>query len=147
MIQLVHIILHQHLHVGDLLFELSIPRGHRLRVCTFSDLSSEVSEFAFSFLQPFLEVTLAALPVGAILLRVLELLLQSLQLPLELQDELLELLHLHASLLHLDLEVDVLLERSIYLVRSELSESFLEKVDLELDVKVLFLQAVNVLHE
>ena len=60
--------------------------------------------------------------------------------------ELLELLELHAALLHLDLEVDVLFEGRIYLVGRELSQAFFEEVDLELDVEVLLLERVDVLH-
>ena len=41
--------------------------------------------------------------------------------------------------MNLDLEVDVLLERGIYLVWSELRKTFLEEVDFELDVEVLLL--------
>jgi hypothetical protein len=47
--------------------------------------------------------------------------------------------------LDLDLEIDVLFERSFYLVWSELSETFLEEMDLELYIKVFLLEVINVL--
>ena len=62
-----------------------------------------------------------------------------------LEDELLELLNLHAALLDLDLEVDVLLEGVVNLVWRELGEAFFEEMDLEFDVEVLLLEAVYVL--
>ena len=61
------------------------------------------------------------------------------------KDELFVLLHLEAPLLHLDLQIDILLQSGIDLVRCELGESFLEEVDLELDVEVLFLEGVDML--
>ena len=69
-----------------------------------------------------------------------------LELALELEHELLQLLDLHAALLNLDLEVDVLLERGVDLVGGELREALLEEVYLELDVEVLLLERVDVLH-
>ena len=68
-----------------------------------------------------------------------------LQLLLELQHELAHLLEFDASFLALDLELDGLFKRRFYLVRSELGKAFLEEVDFELDVEVLFLEAVDVL--
>ena len=56
-----------------------------------------------------------------------------------------ELLNLHAALLDLDLEVDVLLEGVVNLVWRELGEAFFEEMDLEFDVEVLLLEAVYVL--
>ena len=55
------------------------------------------------------------------------------------------LLHLDTSLLNFNLEIDVLLEGSINLVWSKLGKSFLEEMDLELDIKVLLLKGVNML--
>ena len=65
---------------------------------------------------------------------------------LELEHELLQLLDLHAALLDLDLEVDILLERGVDLVGGELREALLEEVYLELDVEVLLLERIDVLH-
>ena len=48
-------------------------------------------------------------------------------------------------MLDFDLEVDVLFECCVDLVRGELGETFFEKVDFELDVEVLFLEIVDVL--
>ena len=72
--------------------------------------------------------------------------LQVVEFALELQHELLELLELHAPLLDLDLQVDVLLERGIDLVWGELSKALLEEVHLQLDVEVLLLERIDVLH-
>ena len=69
-----------------------------------------------------------------------------LEFTLELEHELLQLLDLHAALLDLDLEVDILLERGVDLVGGELREALLEEVYLELDVEVLLLERVDVLH-
>jgi hypothetical protein len=71
--------------------------------------------------------------------------LETVELALELEDEFLELLELHAALLDLDLEADVLLEGGIDLVWGELCEALLEKVDAQLDVEVFFLEVVDVL--
>ena len=54
------------------------------------------------------------------------------------QNELLELLHLHASLLHLNLEVDVLLERGIYLSGASWASRSSRKWTLSLMLKFSF---------
>ncbi len=58
---------------------------------------------------------------------------------LEFQDKHLVLLHLEATLLNLDLEVDVLFQGGIDLIGGELRETFLEEMNLEFDVEVLLL--------
>ena len=69
----------------------------------------------------------------------------ALKLILQLENELPNLLELHAALLNLNLEVDVLFECSFHLVWSELSKTFLQEMDLELYIKILLLEVVDVL--
>jgi len=59
---------------------------------------------------------------------------------LEVKDEFIEFLYLEATLLNLNLEVDIVFEGGIDLVRGELRKTFFEKVYAELDVEVSLLR-------
>jgi len=66
--------------------------------------------------------------------------LEALQFALKLQHEFLQFLYLEATLLNLNLEIDIVFEGGIDLVRGELRMTFFEKVYAELDVKVFLLR-------
>jgi len=66
---------------------------------------------------------------------------------LKLRDELFELFKFHITLLDLDLEIDILFESSIDLIRCELCETFFEEMDTEFDIEVFFLEVVDMLGE
>ena len=66
---------------------------------------------------------------------------------LKLRDELFELFEFHITLLDLDLEIDILFESSINLIRCKLCETFFEEMDAEFDIEVFFLEVVDVLGE
>ena len=65
--------------------------------------------------------------------------LHSLELTLEFEYKLLIFLHLYFKLLYFNLEIYVLLEGGVDLIRGELCKPLFEKVYLELNIKVLFL--------
>jgi hypothetical protein len=72
--------------------------------------------------------------------------LETLRLAFELEDKFLEFLDLEATLLNLDLEVNIMFKSRIDLVWSSLGKlAFFEEMYAELDVEVFFFEGVDVL--
>lgn len=72
--------------------------------------------------------------------------MRTLEFAFKLEDKPFEFLEFKTALLDLDFERDVLFKCSVDLIGGELSESFFEKVDSQLDVEIFLFEGVDVLY-